>query len=190
MSATSVLDQPSCLLSSCYSCRSKHTHGGDALSNGQEARQTSVAQASLSPAIRFHDMSQVITVDDRDPGIVYSQSPPWQQVTTDPVDEFDATKSGADSVGMTASFKFAGRSKQLGNERSHELITNFIDDQGHRSPSLAQSAPGTCTVCQFRATQSTAGTERHTSHPLSTQVALNPDSFSINHHNFPLESTS
>lgn len=45
-----------------------------------------------------------LIVDDRDPSVVYS--PGWQQ--SDTTAEFDDTKSGADEVGMTASFKFTG----------------------------------------------------------------------------------
>lgn len=90
-----------------------------------------------------------VTIDDRDPGIVYSQSPAWQKVTTDPTDELDATKSGADSAGMTASFKFTG-----------ECIIPFAmftcnvhaSTQVLKCRSMALSALGTCTGCPSPAT--------------------------------------
>ncbi len=49
-----------------------------------------------------------LVVDDRDPSIVYSGS--WMQVTS--TAEYDDTKSGAASAGMTATFAFNGKSMQ------------------------------------------------------------------------------
>ena len=62
--------------------------------------------AFLRPSVlsmsRFN--ATALAVDDQDSRIVYSSG--WQHASSD--SEFDLTKSGTDTAGMTATFEFTG----------------------------------------------------------------------------------